>query len=207
MKTALYARVSTRDKNQDPELQLAPLREFCHSKGWAIAAEFVDKAPGSKDSRPALDQLMDAARKRQFGAVAVWKFDRFARSVLHLLKTLEMFDHLRIDFVSLTEKVDTSSPIGKLVFTVLGAVAELERNLISERVREGMKNARRKGIPVGRPRKAVDLRKLASLASAGTPGREISRRMGLSPSYVFRALKGLAERKAGFVEKEGFSCH
>jgi len=108
---------------------------------------------GSKDSRPELDRLMADAHKRRFDVVIVWKFDRFARSVSHLLRALETFKALGIEFVSFSEQLDTATPAGKLVFTVLGAVAELERSLIIERVRAGMRNAKAKGKRIGRPAK------------------------------------------------------
>jgi DNA invertase Pin-like site-specific DNA recombinase len=127
---------------------------MCASKGWTISHEYVDTGwSGAKESRPALDELMADAQRglRDFEAIAVWKFDRFARSTKHLLRALETFQALGIGFVSLTESVDTSTPYGKLVFTILGAVAELERSLIAERIRNGMKKqgAKKPGRKVG----------------------------------------------------------
>src|SRR5271155_1334373 len=145
-RVAIYARVSTLNHGQSPEMQLRELREYCQRRGLEIAGEYVDEGvSGGKDSRPQLDKLMADAHRRYFDAVVVWKFDRFARSVSHLLRALESFQALGIEFVSLSEGVDTSTPAGKMVFTVLGAVAELERSLIVERIRSGMKNARAKG--------------------------------------------------------------
>jgi DNA invertase Pin-like site-specific DNA recombinase len=149
MKIAIYARVST-SKGQSVEMQLRELSEYCQRRSWTVAAEFVDEGvSGAKDSRPELDQLMEAAHRRRFDVVVVWKFDRFARSVSHLLRALETFNSLGITFVSLSESIDTSTPTGKMVFTVLGAVAELERSLIGERVRAGLRNAKAKGIRLG----------------------------------------------------------
>ena len=146
MRAALYARVSTSNNGQDPEVQLRELREYVKRRGWEIASEYVDVGiSGSKEKRPQLDRLLADAHRRRFDAVVVWKFDRFARSVSHLLRALETFQSLGIEFVSLTEGVDTSTPMGKMVFTVLGAVAELERSLIVERVKAGLRNARAKG--------------------------------------------------------------
>jgi DNA invertase Pin-like site-specific DNA recombinase len=124
------------------------------AKGWIITHEYVDTGwSGAKESRPALDELMAAAQRghRDFNAIVVWKFDRFARSTKHLLRALETFQSLDIAFVSLTESVDTSTPYGKLVFTILGAVAELERSLIAERIKNGMKKlgAKKPGPKVG----------------------------------------------------------
>ena len=151
MHAALYARVST-NNGQDPTMQTRELREYCERRGWIIAGEYVDIGiSGTKETRPGLDRLMADAHKRRFDIVVVWKFDRFARSVSHLLRALENFQALGLHFVSLSESVDTSTPAGKMVFTVLGAVAELERSLIAERVRAGMRNARAKGKKIGRP--------------------------------------------------------
>src|SRR5580658_1839400 len=141
LKIAIYARVSTKN-GQDPEMQLAELRVYIRNRRWKIAGEYVDKGiSGASDSRPELNRLM-ADTNRGFDVVAVWKFDRFARSVTHLLRALETFRALGIEFVSLSENVDTSTPTGKMVFTVLGAVAELERSLIRERVKAGLRNAK-----------------------------------------------------------------
>lgn len=148
---AIYARVSTVNQGQDPTMQTRELREYCKRRGLKIAGEFVDRASGAKESRPELDKLMKAVHERRHDVVVVWRFDRFARSVSHLLKALETFKSLGIEFVSLCEQVDTSTPTGKMVFTVLGAVAELERALTVERVKAGIRNAIAKGIKVGRP--------------------------------------------------------
>src|SRR5271155_2522708 len=162
-------------------MQLRELREFCERRGWQIAGEFVDEGiSGSKVKRPELDKLMADAHRRRFDAVIVWKFDRFARSVSHLLRALETFDVLGVAFVSLSESLDTSTPAGRMVFTVLGAVAELERSLIAERVRAGLRNARAKGKRLGRPRVAVDATRIASLRAAGRSWREITAEMGIS---------------------------
>ncbi len=133
-------------------MQTRELEEYCQRRNWGIAGTYVDRGvSGAKDSRPALNRLMADACQRRFDAVLVWKFDRFARSVSHLLRALEIFHSLDIEFVSLSEQVDTSTPTGKMVFTVLGTVAELERSLIVERVKAGMRNARAKGKHIGRP--------------------------------------------------------
>ena len=151
MKTAVYARVST-NNGQDPELQLREIREYCQRRGWDLVSEYVDTGiSGAKDSRPELNRLVADAHHRRFDAIVVWKFDRFARSVSHLLRALEDFRSLGIEFVSLSEQVDTSTPTGKMVFTVLGAVGELERSLIGERVRAGLRNAVAEGKKLGRP--------------------------------------------------------
>ena len=151
-RAAIYARVSTANNGQDPTMQTRELTEYCQRRGWTVVGEYVDVGiSGTKEKRPELDRLLSDAHTRRFDAVVVWKFDRFARSVSHLLRALENFQALGIEFVSLSEQLDTSTPTGKMVFTVLGAVAELERSLIVERVRAGMRNARAKGKRIGRP--------------------------------------------------------
>jgi len=149
---ALYGRVSTRDQDQDPELQLAPLREHASARGWE-ATEYVDRASAADMAgRTAWAQLVDDARRRQVDLVMVWKLDRAFRSTLHCLRTLEGWEHHGVGFACLTQDIDTTSPTGRLLLTILAAVAEFERGLIAERVREGMANARRKGARIGRPR-------------------------------------------------------
>src|SRR6266705_5829070 len=167
-RVAIYARVSTTNHGQDVGLQTRELREFAEARGWHIADEYIDEGVrGAKDSRPELNRLMADAHKRRFDIVCVWRFDRFARSVSHLLRALETFKALGIDFVSFSEQMDTSTPAGKMVFTVLGAVAELERSLTVERVRAGLRNARAKGKTLGRPRVTVDAVKIAALRASG----------------------------------------
>src|SRR5215471_7473872 len=142
-RAALYMRVSTKGHGQTTETQALALCDYAAHRGFEIVEEYRDEGiSGSKDSRPALDRLMKDARARKFDVVIVARFDRFARSVSHLLRALEEFSHLGIDFVSLSESIDTSTPMGKMIFTVLGAVAELERNLIRERVQMGISRAR-----------------------------------------------------------------
>jgi DNA invertase Pin-like site-specific DNA recombinase len=143
---------------------------------------------GAKDKRPELDRLMADAHRRKFDIVAVWKFDRFARSVSHLLRALETFNALGIGFVSLSESLDTSTPAGKMVFTVLGAVAELERSLIAERVRAGLRNARSKGKRLGRPPVNVDAVTIGRLHAQGRSVREIAGELGYTRSVVHKTL-------------------
>jgi DNA invertase Pin-like site-specific DNA recombinase len=188
LRVAVYARVSTIGNGQSPEMQLRELREYCQRRGWTVASEFVDAGiSGSKEKRPELDRLMAEAHLRRFDAVIVWKFDRFARSVSHLLRALDTFNALGIAFVSLSESLDTSTPAGKMVFTVLGAVAELERSLIAERVRAGLRNARAKGKRLGRPRKFVDAARIGRLRAQGVSWRKIARQMECSARTARRA--------------------
>src|SRR6202171_1628167 len=189
IRVALYARVSTNNHGQDVTLQTRELKEFIAYRGWQFAGEYVDLGiSGSRVRRPELDRLMADAHRRRFDAVIVWKFDRFARSVSHLLRALETFQELGIDFVSLSESLDTSTPAGKMVFTVLGAVAELERSLIVERVKAGLRNARAEGKTLGRPRVTVDPLQVALLRSQGRSIREIADELGCSRSLVHKTL-------------------
>jgi DNA invertase Pin-like site-specific DNA recombinase len=192
VRTAIYARVSTSNNGQDPKMQTRELREYCDRRGWKFAGEYVDEGvSGTKDSRPELNRLMADAHRRRFDAVVVWRFDRFARSVSHLLRALETFKALGVEFVSLSEQVDTSTPTGKMVFTILGAVAELERSLIAERVKAGLRNARAKGKRLGRPRVTVDAARISALRAHGRSWREIVVEMGISKGSAQRAFCGL----------------
>src|SRR6266852_4176878 len=187
-RVAIYARVSTTNHGQDVSMQTRELRDYCERRGWAVAGEYVDAGiSGAKDRRPELDRLMADAHKRRFDAVAVWKFDRFARSVSHLLRALDTFRVLGIEFVSLSESLDTATPAGRMVFTVLGAVAELERSLIAERVKAGLRNARAKGKRLGRPQSILDTSKVARLRAEGRSWRKIARAMGCSARTCRRA--------------------
>jgi DNA invertase Pin-like site-specific DNA recombinase len=201
MRAAIYARVSTIGQGQSPEMQVRELREYCERRGWQLVAEYIDTGiSGAKDSRPELDKLMADAHRRRFDAVVVWKFDRFARSVSHLLRALENFNALGVGFVSLSEQIDTSTPTGKMIFTVLGAVAELERSLIAERVRAGLRNARAKGRRLGRPPVRVDTSRVAQLRGEGWSIREIAEAFGVSRSLVHKTLANSGEIKTAIIE-------
>jgi len=190
MRVAIYARVSTANNGQDPTMQTRELREYAERRGWTVVGEYVDIGiSGTKEKRPELDRLMGDAHRRRFDVVAVWKFDRMARSVSHLLRALETFNSLGIEFVSLSESLDTATPAGRMVFTVLGAVAELERSLTVERVKAGLRNARAKGKRLGRPRVTVDAARIAALRSQGFGWKKIAREMGCGVSTVLRAAQ------------------
>lgn len=188
---ALYARVSTKNNGQDPETQLFALREYAESRGLQVVGEYVDVGiSGSKDRRPQLEHLMKAARRRQIDAVVVARFDRFARSVRHLVMALDEFAGLGVDFISLSEAVDTSTPMGRMVFTVIGAVAELERSLIRERVMMGLNRAKARGKKLGRPSVSVDLEEAVRLRAEGLTYQEIGERLGVSRTTVSEILRG-----------------
>lgn len=187
---AVYSRVSTVGHGQDPAMQTRELTDYCQRRGWEIYGSYVDNGvSGKKDSRPALNRLMRDAHARRFDVICCWRFDRFSRSVSHLCRALETFNALDIQFVSLCEQVDTNTPTGKLVFTILGAVAEGERNLIAERVRAGLRNARAKGKRLGRPTKCVDVDRITSLRASGHSWRTIAGMMKLSVGTVYAAAR------------------
>lgn len=189
MKTALYARVSTADKGQDPEMQLRELREYCDRRGWTVAAEYVDVGiSGAKDSRPQLNKLMADAKQRRFDAVLVWKLDRFGRSLKHLVSALGEFEALGVAFASLRDSFDLTTPAGRLMFNMVASFAEFERDLIRERVKAGIANRRAKGFRVGRKPVSIDSGKLQVLRSEGRTIREIATSLGCSRSLVHKTL-------------------
>ena len=200
MRAALYARVSTSNHGQDVSMQTRELRQFCQARVWQIAGEYLDQGiSGAKDSRPELNRLVADAHKRRFDAVVVGKFDRFARSVSHLLRALETFNSLGVAFVSLSEQIDTTTPTGRMIFTVLGAVAELERSLIAERVRAGLRNARAKGKRLGRPRVAVDAARIAALRASDASWPQIARMLDISVGTAFAAFQKLSKTHSAEV--------
>ncbi|HXM61177.1 MAG TPA: recombinase family protein [Terriglobales bacterium] len=190
-RVALYARVSTLN-NQDPEMQLSELREYAGRRGWQIVEEFTDQGvSGCKESRPALNRLMSDACRRRFDAVLVWKIDRFGRSLKHLVNALAELAALGVAFISLRDNIDLSTPSGRLMFQIIGAMAEFERALIQERVRAGLRNARAKGRRLGRPRVIGDASKIASLRAQGRSWAEIKDEIGVSKGTAQRALVGV----------------
>jgi DNA invertase Pin-like site-specific DNA recombinase len=187
MRIGIYARVSTKD--QSCEMQLRDLRAYCHARRFSTVTEYVDVGhSGAKDSRPELNRLMDDARKRKLDAVLVWRFDRFARSTKHLLTALEEFRSASIGFVSYQENIDTSSPLGQAIFTIVAAVAQLERDLIKERVCAGLRNAKATGKQLGRPIRIVDREQILRLRAEGASVREIAARVGVGYGTVRKRL-------------------
>ena len=185
---ALYARVSTSAGHQDPEMQLRELREYAERRKLQIAQVYADiGVSGSKDSRPALNRLMADACRRQFDAVLVWKLDRFGRSLRHLVNALADLEALGVAFISLRDNLYLSTPSGRLMFQIIGAMAEFERSLIQERVRAGLSNARTKGKRLGRPPAVVDASRISALRILGTSWRRISQQLGVPLATVYRA--------------------
>ncbi|MGK7345044.1 MAG: recombinase family protein [Candidatus Nitrospinota bacterium M3_3B_026] len=191
MKAALYARVSTAGKGQDADLQLRDLREYAAARGWEVFREYVDVGQsGAKDRRPELDAMLADARKRKVDLILVWRLDRLGRSLRHLVMTLDELRALGVGFVSYHENLDLTSPTGRLMFHLLGAFAQFERELIRERVRAGIANARAKGKRHGRPgvlspERAAEIR---MMRSRGASVRRIADTFGVSKSLVHRTL-------------------
>jgi len=183
-RAAIYCRISTSD--QRPDLQENELREYCQFRKWDIVEAFTDTISGAEDRRPALDRMLAEARRGRFDVIVVWRFDRFARSTSHLLRSLEEFQSLGIDFVSLRESVDTSTPTGKAVFTIIAAIAELERSTIRERVIAGQKAARRRGVRFGRPTVEVDVEAVRKLRDRGLSWRSVSAKIGVPKDTLIR---------------------
>jgi DNA invertase Pin-like site-specific DNA recombinase len=189
IRAALYARVSTSGHGQDVGLQLDELRQVATQRSW-VASEFVDEGvSGSKDRRPALDRMMADARAGRLDVIAVWRFDRFARDTRHLLTAMDEFRTLGVHFVSLREQVDTSTPMGKAMFTIISAISELERDLIRERVVAGVRRAQAAGKHCGRPKVGMDLRPAVALLREGRGLKEVSSILKVSRATLRRRLQ------------------
>jgi DNA invertase Pin-like site-specific DNA recombinase len=172
-------------------MQVRELREFCVRRGWDLAGEFVDLGEsGAKDRRPQLDALLAVCRRRQVDVVVVYRFDRFARSLAFLVQSLQEFRALGIDFVSLHEAVDTSTPNGRLVFAIFGAIAEFERELIRERVKSGIAAAKLRGKYIGRPRRVVDIEEIKAARKKGLSWYRIEQDLGISARTAKRRIAG-----------------
>ena len=194
MRAVLYGRVSTANNGQDVTMQIREFHEFCKNRGWNVTDEYVDAGiSGSKDSRPELNRLMADAKRRKFDAVIVYRFDRFARSTRHLVNALAEFNALGIQFVSMHEGVDTTTPNGRLVFGIFASIAEFERELIRDRVRSGLRNAKAKGKRLGRPRTTVNAARIASLRSQGASWSEVCTVTGLTAGTAKRAFYSLSK--------------
>jgi len=202
IRVAIYARVSTSD--QTAENQLIDLRRFAQGRNWEIYREFVDEGfSGKLESRPELDQLMDAARKRLIDVVLVWKFDRFARSLKHLVLALEELQSLKINFVSYQENTDTTTSMGTFFFQIVAALSQLERSMCIDRVLAGMRRAKAQGKHIGRPPANIDVARALELKAKGISLREIGRFLGVSHAKVHAVIKAAklnGVQKPGLVE-------
>jgi DNA invertase Pin-like site-specific DNA recombinase len=199
MRAGVYARVST-NNGQNPEMQLEELRAYCQRRGWEIAGEYVDTGiSGAKEHRPALDRLLAGCRKRSVDAVVVYRYDRFARSLRQLVNALEEFRALGIEFISLHEGVDTSTPNGRLVFGIFASIAEFERELIRDRVKSGLASARARGKHLGRPRVIVDSGRIATLRREGASWEKIGKTLGVGQGTVRRALQQPAKNPSAAI--------
>jgi DNA invertase Pin-like site-specific DNA recombinase len=186
-RAVLYTRVSTCDQN--PETQALDLRRLAEQRGFEIVYEYTDRISGAKAKRPALDQMMAAAHRREFDVVLVWATDRLARSVRHFLEVLDTLNHLGIEFVSFRENLDTGGPLGRAVVVIVSAVAELERNLIIERVRAGLRRARLEGRTLGRKPIEIDRVGLLHDRAQGQSLAQLAKSYKISRTSVARALK------------------
>jgi DNA invertase Pin-like site-specific DNA recombinase len=185
-RAALYLRVSTVD--QHPETQLYDLRQMAAQRGYQIVAEVTDKISGVKARRPGLDSLMQDARRGRFDVVLVWACDRIARSTRHFLEVLDELNRLEVEFVSFRESIDTGGPLGRAIVIIIGAIAELERNLIVERVRAGMRRARLEGRHIGRPSLELDREAILRDRQHGRSIGQIAHEHRVSRTTVQRVL-------------------
>jgi DNA invertase Pin-like site-specific DNA recombinase len=198
-RAAIYARVSTADRGQDPETQLRPLREYAARRGFAIVEEFIDHGSGTRTDRERFRRLFEAARRRRFDVVLVWRYDRFARSTRELVNALEEFNSLGIDFVSYSEGADTTTPQGKLLFGIMASLAEFERSLIAERVKAGMQRAKAQGKHTGRPALPSTKRQQILELHRADPKRSlrsIAKEVKVAPETVRMQLRSLAAKEA-----------
>jgi DNA invertase Pin-like site-specific DNA recombinase len=185
-RAALYLRVSTLD--QHPESQVYDLRQMAAQRGYEIAKEYTDRISGVKARRPGLDEMMQDARRGRFDVVLVWACDRIARSTRHFLEVLDELNRFGVEFVSFRESIDTDGPLGRAIVVIIGAIAELERNLIVERVRAGMRRARLEGRHIGRPSLALDREAILRDRRHGDSLGTIARNHGISRTTVHRVL-------------------
>ncbi len=186
-RAALYMRVSSVD--QHPETQLHDLREMAAQRGYEIVQEYTDKISGVKARRPGLDEMMRDARRGRFDVILVWASDRIARSVKHFLEVLDELNRLQVEFISFRENIDTGGPLGRAIVVIIAAIAELERSLIVERVRAGMRRARLEGRHIGRMPLNLDREAILSDRRQGQSLRQIARGHRISTATVSRVLR------------------
>jgi len=196
LRAALYARVSTTDKGQDPNLQLTPITAYCKQRGWKVIKKYVDYLSGSTAKRPELDKLIDDAKHGKLDVIVVWKLDRFGRSVQHLTNTIVDLHEVGVSFVSYMEALDFTTATGKLMFHILAAFAQFERDIISDRVRAGIHNARTKGIKIGRPCLSPGTKdRIKEMKKGGTSSRAIARELGVALGSVSKVLHSTARSR------------
>ena len=191
MNAALYARVSTREQSAD--MQLAAMRKYSEMQGWSISKEYVDEGlSGADRTRPALKQLLDDVHGwgegMKPGVVLVWKLDRLARSLKHLIELTELFQNRRVEFVSITEKFDTTSPAGQLLLHICGALSEFERSLIRERIKSGIARAKERGVRWGPKPIPLPIHEAAELLAQGKSLRQAAAATGLKVTTLYRRL-------------------
>lgn len=196
-KVACYCRVSTL-KSQTTENQVLELKKYCEGQGWTIHKIYEDKGiSGAQHDRPALDEMLTDAEAHRFSCLVVWKIDRIARSVVHLLEVLTTLRRLEIGFCSMTENIDTTSAQGRMLLTFLGGIAEFERELCVERVKSGIARAKANGVKLGRPRIGFDLKKAIKLRQDGQGYKQIAKEMGLPRTTIYRALQAIPKTPTG----------
>ena len=188
-RAVLYTRVSSVDQN--PETQLCDLRPLAAARGYEIIGEYTDTISGSKAKRPGLDQLMADAGRGRFDVVLVWAFDRVARSVKHFLEILDDLNHLNVEFVSFRENIDTGGPLGRAMVIIVGAIAELERSLIVERVKAGMRRAKLEGRQIGRSRLDMNREQIIHDRRTGMSLTQVAKKHGISRASVCRVMKAV----------------
>jgi DNA invertase Pin-like site-specific DNA recombinase len=185
-RVALYARVSTLDKGQDPETQLVQLRGYAQARNFEVVSEFIDYASGTSEDRTQYKLMMAAAKKRKIDVVLVWRYDRFARSTQALVNALKEFQSLGIDFISYQENIDTTTPTGELIFHVMASLAQFESTLISQRVKAGMARAKAQGKHIARPPITKELQaKIIELQREGLSMNKISKTLGIAYGTVY----------------------
>lgn len=188
-RVALYARVSTLDKGQDPETQLVQLRQYAQARNFEIVTEYIDYASGTSEDRTQYKLMMDAAKKRKIDVVLVWRYDRFARSTQALVNALKEFQSLGIDFISYQENIDTTTPTGELIFHVMASLAQFESSLISQRVKAGMARAKAQGKNISRPKLAKSkLNRIMELKEQGLSMNQVSIQSGVAYGTVYNYL-------------------
>ena len=185
-RVALYARVSTLDKGQDPETQLVQLRGYAQARNFEVITEFIDYASGTSEDRTQYKLMMAAAKKRKIDVVLVWRYDRFARSTQALVNALKEFQSLGIDFISYQENIDTTTPTGELIFHVMASLAQFESSLISQRVKAGMARAKAQGKHIARPPISKQMQeKIIELQRQGVSMNKISKTLGIAYGTVY----------------------